>query len=175
MRCAYFATIGQSFDWREPIGLQERLEGRSSHNGEFSVMSRESSRGNSASTLFFLAGCSSSVFVYIVFRNSAATLCLFVQQQLLHVRDLSSNLIGWLVSSRSEGGKNRHTGRKKNSCFFAPRMIAPDVNSPIGIYCLDLKAFNKKQSKSAHPIGKKLNVGARPHKNMNQKIKVGTP
>ncbi len=22
-------------DWREPIGLQERLEGRSAHNGEF--------------------------------------------------------------------------------------------------------------------------------------------
>ncbi len=32
---AYFATIGQSFDWREPIRLQERLKGRSSHNGEF--------------------------------------------------------------------------------------------------------------------------------------------
>ncbi len=31
---ACFATIGQSVDWREPIGLQERLEGRSSHNGE---------------------------------------------------------------------------------------------------------------------------------------------
>ncbi len=45
MRCAYFATIGQSFDWREPIGLQERLEGRSSHNGEFSVMSRSRSQG----------------------------------------------------------------------------------------------------------------------------------
>ncbi len=25
----------------------------------------------------------------------------------------------------------------------------------------------KKQSKNAHPIGKKLNVGAPPHKNMN--------
>ncbi len=45
MRCAYFATIGQSFDWREPIGLQERLEGRSSHNGEFSVKSRSRSQG----------------------------------------------------------------------------------------------------------------------------------
>ncbi len=45
MRCAYFATIGQSFDWREPIGLQERLEGRSSHNGEFSLMSRSRSQG----------------------------------------------------------------------------------------------------------------------------------
>ncbi len=45
MQCAYFATIGQSFDWREPIGLQERLEGRSSHNGEFSVMSRSRSQG----------------------------------------------------------------------------------------------------------------------------------
>ncbi len=32
-------------DWREPIGLQERLEGRSSHNGEFSVMSRSRSQG----------------------------------------------------------------------------------------------------------------------------------
>ncbi len=45
MQCVYFATIGQSFDWREPIGLQERLEGRSSHNGEFSVMSRSRSQG----------------------------------------------------------------------------------------------------------------------------------
>ncbi len=45
MRCVYFATIGQSFDWREPIGLQERLEGRSSHNGEFSMMSRSRSQG----------------------------------------------------------------------------------------------------------------------------------
>ncbi len=43
---ACFATIGQSVDCREPIGLQERLEGRSSHNGEFSVMSCESSKGN---------------------------------------------------------------------------------------------------------------------------------
>ncbi len=42
---ACFATIGQSVDWREPIGLQERLEGRSSHNGEFSVMSRSRSQG----------------------------------------------------------------------------------------------------------------------------------
>ncbi len=33
-------------DWREPIGLQERLEGRSSHNGEISVMSRDSLKGN---------------------------------------------------------------------------------------------------------------------------------
>ncbi len=33
-------------DWREPIGLQERLEGRSSHKGEISVMSRDSSKGN---------------------------------------------------------------------------------------------------------------------------------
>ncbi len=33
-------------DWREPIGLQERLKGRSSHNGEISVMSRDSSKGN---------------------------------------------------------------------------------------------------------------------------------
>ncbi len=42
---ACFATIGQSFDWREPIGLQERLKGRSSHNGEISVMSRSRSQG----------------------------------------------------------------------------------------------------------------------------------
>ncbi len=42
---ACFATNGQSVDWREPIGLQERLEGRSSHNGEFSVMSRSRSQG----------------------------------------------------------------------------------------------------------------------------------
>ncbi len=42
---ACFATIGQSVDWREPIGLQERLKGRSSHNGEISVMSRSRSQG----------------------------------------------------------------------------------------------------------------------------------
>ncbi len=28
--------------------------------------------------------------------------------------------------------------------------------------------YNKKQSKSTHPVGKKLNVGASPHKNLNQ-------
>ncbi len=38
-----------------------------------------------------------------------------------------------------------------------------------------IKICTKKQSKSAHPIGKKLNVGTPPHKNMNQKIKVDTP
>ncbi len=27
--------LASQFDWREPIGLQESLEGRSSHNGEF--------------------------------------------------------------------------------------------------------------------------------------------
>ncbi len=32
-------------DWREPIGLQERLEGRSSHNGVISVMSRSRFQG----------------------------------------------------------------------------------------------------------------------------------
>ncbi len=32
---ACFATIGQSIGLHEPIGLQERLKGRSSHNGEF--------------------------------------------------------------------------------------------------------------------------------------------
>ncbi len=26
--------LASHLDWREPIGLQERLEGRSSHNGE---------------------------------------------------------------------------------------------------------------------------------------------
>ncbi len=42
-------------DWREPIGLQERLEGRSSHNGEISVMSRDSSKGNFASIIIIVA------------------------------------------------------------------------------------------------------------------------
>ncbi len=28
--------LASHLDWREPIGLQERLKGRSSHNGEFS-------------------------------------------------------------------------------------------------------------------------------------------
>ncbi len=42
---ACFATIGRHLDWREPIGLQERLKGRSSHNGEISVMSRSRSQG----------------------------------------------------------------------------------------------------------------------------------
>ncbi len=37
------------------------------------------------------------------------------------------------------------------------------------------ECLTKKQSKSTHPVGKKLNVGASPHKNLNQKIKVGTP
>ncbi len=56
-RCIYTASRARHIcmlrdnwpviDWREPIGLQERLEGRSSHNGEFSVMSRGCSKGNS--------------------------------------------------------------------------------------------------------------------------------
>ncbi len=37
--------LASHLDWRELIGL-ERLKGRSSHNGEFSVMSRDSSKGN---------------------------------------------------------------------------------------------------------------------------------
>ncbi len=44
-------------DWREPIGLQERLEGRSSHNGEISVMSRDSLKGNRGLTAMFDQPC----------------------------------------------------------------------------------------------------------------------
>ncbi len=46
MRFACFAQLASHLDWLEPIGLQETSKGRSSHNGEFSVMFRESSRGN---------------------------------------------------------------------------------------------------------------------------------
>ncbi len=55
-RCIYTASRARHIcmlrdnwpviDWREPIGLQERLEGRSSHNGVISVMSRDSLKGN---------------------------------------------------------------------------------------------------------------------------------
>ncbi len=38
-------------DWREPIGIQEMLEGRSSHNGEFSMMSRSRSQGTEVTTV----------------------------------------------------------------------------------------------------------------------------
>ncbi len=55
----------------------------------------------------------------------------FVQQQLLGSCDLSSNLIGRPVLSQSDGGKN--------PCFFTPWMIAPGVNSLIGIDCFDSK------------------------------------
>ncbi len=41
--------LASHLDWREPIGLQERLKGRSSHNGEFSVMSRSRSQGTEVS------------------------------------------------------------------------------------------------------------------------------
>ncbi len=61
-RCIYTASRARHIcmlrdnwpviDWREPIGLQERLEGRSSHNGVISVMSRDSLKGNS-SLLFY--------------------------------------------------------------------------------------------------------------------------
>ncbi len=54
-RCIYTASRARHIcmlrdnwpviDWREPIGLQERLEGRSSHNGEISVMSRSRFQG----------------------------------------------------------------------------------------------------------------------------------
>ncbi len=56
-RCIYTASRARHIcmlrdnwpviDWREPIGLQERLEGRSFHNGVISVMSRDSLKGNS--------------------------------------------------------------------------------------------------------------------------------
>ncbi len=55
-RCIYTASRARHIcmlrdnwpviDWREPIGLQERLEGRSFHNGVISVMSRDSLKGN---------------------------------------------------------------------------------------------------------------------------------
>ncbi len=51
---SYLHTLRQlasHLDWREPIGLQERLKGRSSHNGEFYVMSRDSSKGNPVSSM----------------------------------------------------------------------------------------------------------------------------
>ncbi len=54
-RCIYTASRARHIcmlrdnwpviDWREPIGLQERLEGRSSHNGVISVMSRSRFQG----------------------------------------------------------------------------------------------------------------------------------
>ncbi len=54
-RCIYTASRARHIcmlrdnwpviDWREPIGLQERLEGRSSHNGVISVMSRSRLQG----------------------------------------------------------------------------------------------------------------------------------
>ncbi len=54
-RCIYTASRARHIcmlrdnwpviDWREPIGLQERLEGRSFHNGVISVMSRSRFQG----------------------------------------------------------------------------------------------------------------------------------
>ncbi len=38
-------------DWREPIGLQKGWKGRSSHSGEFSVMSRSRSQGTEVTIL----------------------------------------------------------------------------------------------------------------------------
>ncbi len=70
-RCIYTASRARHIcmlrdnwpviDWREPIGLQERLEGRSSHNGVISVMSRSRFQGTEVTivtgalvvTLFF--------------------------------------------------------------------------------------------------------------------------
>ncbi len=37
--------LASHLDWREPIGLQESLKGRTSHNWEFTVMSPEARRG----------------------------------------------------------------------------------------------------------------------------------
>ncbi len=42
---------GSHLDWREPIGLQERLKGRSSHNGEFLISSLESRHFKSRESL----------------------------------------------------------------------------------------------------------------------------
>ncbi len=62
-RCIYTASRARRIcmlrdnwpviDWREPIGLQERLEGRSSHNGVISVMSRDSLKGNTIHLMAF--------------------------------------------------------------------------------------------------------------------------
>ncbi len=59
-----------------------------------------------------------------------------MQQQLLQARDLSLNLNGWPVSSRSDGGKIDTPDGKKFLLFY----YAPGVNSSIGIYCFDSKA-----------------------------------
>ncbi len=66
-RCIYTASRARHIcmlrdnwpviDWREPIGLQERLEGRSSHNGVISVMSRSRFQGTEVTIVtgaFFL-------------------------------------------------------------------------------------------------------------------------
>ncbi len=55
-------------DWREPIGLQERLEGRSSHNGEISVMSRsrfQGTEGYHSNRSVFRVGLVGLVTLYI--------------------------------------------------------------------------------------------------------------
>ncbi len=51
--------LASHLDWCEPIGLQERLKGRSSHNGEISVMSRSHSQGTEVTIVtgaFFACG-----------------------------------------------------------------------------------------------------------------------
>ncbi len=51
-------------DWREPIGLQERLEGRSPHNGEISVMSRSRFQGTEVTIVTGAFSPSSIVVVH---------------------------------------------------------------------------------------------------------------
>ncbi len=73
-RCIYTASRARHIcmlrdnwpviDWREPIGLQERLEGRSSHNGVISVMSRSRFQGTEVTIVtgafFFIIMASTS-------------------------------------------------------------------------------------------------------------------
>ncbi len=66
-------------DWREPIGLQERLEGRSSHNGVISVMSRSRFQGTEVTivTGAFLMVAVGKMYVYsrVNFRGVSYFFC----------------------------------------------------------------------------------------------------
>ncbi len=66
--------LASHFDWREPIGLQERLKGRSSHNGEISVMSRSRSQGTEVTIVTGALSLLSVSFAFCFSRSRLSTL-----------------------------------------------------------------------------------------------------
>ncbi len=95
-RCIYTASRARHIcmlrdnwpviDWREPIGLQERLEGRSSHNGVISVMSRSRFQGTEVTIV-------TGAFYSRIIKRSLALTC--IRHRLQHAVFLVRCVFEW--------------------------------------------------------------------------------